>query len=152
MTLFVDCAPEKVTASSGHKFGRGRAYESAELRAWTRTLTVLLKPHAPKEPLAGPLFMSVIVAWPLTQADRRTQVQREALFGSALWHAQKPDADNVVKRLIDIMQGLGFFVNDKQIVSLHIEKTRCARPGIKIVLNHCQLQPRVWHDQEDDWP
>lgn len=49
------------------------------------------------------------------------------------WKISKPDCDNMVKLLQDVMADVGFFVNgDEQVASLKVSKTMAERPGISI--------------------
>ena len=50
------------------------------------------------------------------------------------YKATKPDTDNLEKMLKDVMEDLGFFKNDAQVASEHVEKFWAKVPGIYIVM------------------
>ena len=55
--------------------------------------------------------------------------KRDRLAGDALIpHTVKPDADNLVKSLLDSMTRAGVWVDDAQVYSLTVQKWRGARP------------------------
>lgn len=48
------------------------------------------------------------------------------------WHYGKPDADNLAKLVLDVMQDCGIIVDDKQVAKLTVHKLWATRPGAKI--------------------
>ena len=83
-------------------------------------------------PLDGPLTASISFLFPRPTAKQWTTkaMPRE-------WHDKKPDVDNLIKAVLDALNGLAF-QDDKQVVQLGmVQKLICAgdeTPGVRIVI------------------
>lgn len=85
---------------------KGDALAEAEERILPR-----LAPFAPDEPLEGPLRAELRMCWPTGGEHAQGEPK-----------ATKPDCDNVEKVLWDLMERLGFFRDDAQIVDKRVAK------------------------------
>ena len=56
------------------------------------------------------------------------------------WKTSKPDCDNAVKLLQDVMTKMGFWKDDSQIARLMVKKVLAERPGILIEVGRL-IQP-----------
>lgn len=74
-------------------------------------LVAALREHVPEKPLEGALALSVDWKFKPNKAHK-----------SGEWFERRPDCDNLMKGLQDIMTALGFWQDDKQIVDLHVRK------------------------------
>lgn len=81
-----------------------------------------LAKYVPKEPLVGAL--SLLVVWGFPAGKHKN--------GEPC--TNKPDLDNANKMLQDVMQELGFFKDDKNIVQLNLSKIWTWHPGVMIEL------------------
>jgi Holliday junction resolvase RusA-like endonuclease len=74
-------------------------------------------------PIEGPVVLSVEMhfPWPKSRQCKRLQNIRGDKLPLKIWPAKRPDADNVLKILQDSLNGV-VFVDDKQIVELHVGK------------------------------
>lgn len=83
------------------------------------------------EPLETPIraFLHFYLPIPVSYSKKRTQA---CLDGSEK-HTKKPDADNAAKSVLDAMNGI-CYVDDSQIVDLHVHKRYGAEPHVEIVL------------------
>jgi Holliday junction resolvase RusA-like endonuclease len=90
------------------------------------TLTALLRPHAPRTPLQGPLSLSVDWVYPYRKSEPKKN--RSGYIPCDT----RPDCDNISKGLQDIMTTLGYWVDDSQIARLTFSKYWGATPGIEI--------------------
>lgn len=79
-----------------------------------------LAKYVPKEPLVGAL--SLLVVWGFPAGKHKN--------GDLCMN--KPDLDNACKLLQDVMQELGFFKDDKDIVQLNLSKIWTVHPGVMI--------------------
>ena len=79
-----------------------------------------LAKYVPKEPLVGAL--SLLVVWGFPAGKHKN--------GEPC--TNKPDLDNACKLLQDVMQELGFFKDDKNIVQLNLSKIWTLHPGVMI--------------------
>ncbi len=72
--------------------------------------------------------MEVTYALPFLSTERKAIKEKGWTF-----HSKKPDADNLLKVLQDIMERLEFFEKgDSQIVSVKLTKIRSKFPGIGV--------------------
>lgn len=69
----------------------------------------------------GPVVLKVIFNYAIKDAKRWGQ-----------WKTSRPDLDNSVKLLQDVLTELGFFKDDSQIAKLVLEKRFSAHPLIEI--------------------
>ena len=86
-----------------------------------------LAKYCPEHPMTGPLSMLVIWFFP---ADDNHPIG---------YCTNKPDLDNANKLLQEVMQELGFFEDDKQIVNLHLSKRYTNSPGVVIYLDNAEV-------------
>lgn len=122
--------PPKVTFQDkclGVRYGKPYMYESQKLKEAKASLRAYIVRFKPAEPMTGPLKMSVY--WKFKYASAKKEE----------WMTLKPDLDNMNKMLQDILQDLGFFKDDSQIVILQTVKTRHKQPLISVALE--ELDP-----------
>ena len=130
MTIFIPCIPPKSTAQSkrvNHKTGhffKSKAHEAA-----INSLTALLIPHAPSEPVAGPVTVAVTFCWPYRTTDKKA-----AKAGFPIVHTSKPDLDNLAKGFCDVLVQLRFIEDDAKIGRLILEKCWGPIPGIDLTV------------------
>jgi Holliday junction resolvase RusA-like endonuclease len=91
----------------------------------------LMMQHKPKEPMLGPVSLSVTAVWPYLKKDVGTKKlqYREDL----IWHDRKPDLSNWIKLIEDCLVRGRFIQDDSQVVHLkNIKKYRGRTPCIHI--------------------
>jgi len=77
----------------------------------------------PKEPIATPLMVRLVFYMPRPKKHFRTGKYSKVLKNNApMLHSVKPDADNLAKLVLDVLENAGFYKNDSQICQLQIEK------------------------------
>lgn len=120
--FFMPMIPPNITAQQ-HKISNGKFYDPPELKAAKAKLRAYLIPHVPDKPFDGPLRLVVKWCYPANGKHKNGE-----------YKATKPDTDNLNKALKDIMEDLGFFVNDSRVASETIEKFWADIPGIYVWL------------------
>ncbi len=120
--FFMSMIPPTITAQQ-HKTSNGRFYDPPELKAAKIKLRNHLIPYRPDKPFDGALRLVVKWCFPIT-----------ANHHDGEYKYTKPDTDNLNKALKDIMEDLGFFVNDSRVASETIEKFWAEIPGIWVHL------------------
>lgn len=120
--FFMPMKPPTITAQQ-HKISNGKFYDPPELKAAKAKLRAYLIPHVPDKPFDGPLKLVVKWCYPSNGKHKNGE-----------YKATKPDTDNLNKALKDIMEDLGFFVNDSRVASETIEKFWADIPGIYVWL------------------
>lgn len=101
--------------------GKPVLYEPAELKAVRTKLEAHLAKHIPEEKYTGPVRLMTKWCFPITGKHRDGQFK-----------TTKPDTDNMVKTLKDVMTKLGYWGDDSLVASEIIEKFWAAVPGIYI--------------------
>lgn len=89
---------------------RHRIYEGDDLKRTRQLLTDSVARHTPDHPLTGPVQLTVKWIWP------------KGIHKNGEYKITRPDTDNLDKLLKDCMTDAGFWNDDAQVVSEHIEK------------------------------
>lgn len=103
--------------------GKPVFYEPTELKQARADLTDHLAQYQPKQPMKGPLELVVKFCFPLVTGTHDGQPK-----------TTKPDCDNLVKLLQDVMNKLNYFEDDRFVVSLVAQKFWAKIPGLFISL------------------
>lgn len=101
--------------------GKPVFYEPQELKAARERLRAHLGRHVPDEKFTGPLRLTTWWCFPITGSHQDGE-----------YRTSKPDTDNLVKTLKDVMTELHFWKDDAQVASEVIEKRWAEIPGIFI--------------------
>lgn len=121
--FFIPMAPPTAT-HQGKKVsvrnGKPVVYEPDELKAARAKLTAHLAKFVPGRPLSGPVWLGV--KWLFPKGKHR----------DGEYKTTKPDTDNLEKLLKDVMEDLGFWKNDAQVASEHVEKFWAELPGLYV--------------------
>lgn len=131
--------PPKTTAQERQvrigRDGKPHFFQPAEVKTAKQDLTAALAIDRPTEPLQGALSLTVRFLFPAPAAQKHTWS----------WKTTRPDTDNLLKLLQDVMTDLGFWSDDSQVVRLIAEKynVREALPGIYV---HLKQIPTVIED------
>jgi len=92
----------------------------------------------PKQPLAGDIMLKLLFVFPKPKSWHRTGKFKHLLkdeFKTIYWHSTKPDIDNCVKLVADVIQGKnGFIVDDSQVCRLQAEKVYGKTPRTEIII------------------
>lgn len=100
-----------IVSKSGRAFAT--TYKSCKQRAEERTLEALFFEYKPESPLEGALQLTVKAFFKIPAS--KTNKFRANVSAGIERPTVKPDIDNVIKNVMDVMQGV-FFEDDKQIV------------------------------------
>lgn len=101
--------------------GKPVIYEPQELKATRQKLQAHLIPYRPEVPFTGPLRLTTWWCFPLKGKHRDGE-----------YKISKPDTDNLVKLLKDVMTEVCFWKDDAQVASEVIEKYWAEVPGIYV--------------------
>jgi len=111
--------------------GKPRFYDPPAVKDARTLLLAHVGPHAPAEPLDGPVRLITKWLFPLTGKHYDGE-----------WRETKPDTDNLQKLLKDVMSKAGFWQNDARVASETAEKFWASRPGLFIRLEPLMQPPR----------
>ena len=103
--------------------GKPVFYEPVELKAARAKLRAHMSRHVPEEPAQGALRLTTWWCFPLRTGHHDGE-----------YKTSKPDTDNLVKLLTDVMTDMGVWRDDAHVASEVICKYWAAHPGIDIRL------------------
>lgn len=147
--FFLPCEPPKSTGNNtkrikfSQKLNRPIFFKSAKTKE-NEAFYDKFKQFVPSVPLSGPIKVGVVFIFPYNKSDLATKNKRAELARNPyLWHTSKPDADNILKTMFDCMTRLGFWEDDKNIVTLHVCKLRSAKTGILMEIIPIGTEPNM---------
>lgn len=130
--FFLPIVPPKATSQTKRLVmigGKPRFFPKKEHQAAENDLMMLMAAYAPECPLTGPLKLSVDFVFPW----RKSETKRRMACGR-LPNDARPDCDNLVKLVADVLTKLRFYGDDGQVSDLHVTKAWGDRVGISIAI------------------
>jgi len=103
--------------------GKPLFYEPAELQAARSKLQAHLAQHIPEQKYTGAVRLVTKWCFPIIGKHQDGE-----------YKTTKPDTDNMVKMLKDVMTDLGYWTDDAIVASEIIEKFWAKVPGIYVVI------------------
>ena len=103
-------------------------YKNSKANNITRELQTMMYPYRPITPLNCPLHIEIIYRF----AYRKNELKK-TLENEFIPHTTRPDSDNLLKLLLDSMNGV-FFKDDSLLSKVTFFKQRGKRPHIDIKL------------------
>ena len=108
--------PRAFARKMGNKFV-ARVFDAGTAEGWKGEIALAARPHCPREPLAGPLYVDIDFLFPRPQR----LLSKKSPEGE-IPHTSKPDRDNCEKAVLDAMTTLGFWVDDGQVCGGEVRK------------------------------
>jgi len=122
MSFFLPMIPPKATAQEKQiNWKTHQLYLSPAAKDARAKLRAHLANHVPPAPISNSIAMEIGWSFPISGNHKDIEP-----------YAQKPDLDNLNKALLDVMQELQFFNDDKQVALLTTYKQYSEDPGIFI--------------------
>lgn len=123
INIWIPGQPSRTTHQSGTRYTRhgNRTYKTKALKEWEDHLVDQLRDSIPEKPIEGPIELKVTFGYKPT---RKADLWK--------WKLTKPDTDNSIKTLKDVMTGLGFWNDDAQVSFETCKKMWVDEPGIVI--------------------
>lgn len=113
--------------------GKPRFFAKKEHQSAENDLTLLCATHAPIAPILGPVRLSVDFVFPW----RKSESLRHRKLGR-LPNDSRPDADNLVKLVGDVLTKLQFYRDDGQVADLRVTKAWGDLVGISVTIEPIQ--------------
>lgn len=104
--------------------------ETLNYETWVKEC-FLLDIGSSHKPLEGDLRVSLVVYYPLLKSMSKLK-QRKALEGD-IRPSKKPDCDNIAKIILDALNTIAYN-DDKQVVSLQVEKWYAEEPRVEVTI------------------
>ena len=103
-------------------------------KAIKKDFLLTVQDKAPKEPLTGPIGLTVIFYMPRPKGHYRTGKNASMLRDDAPeYHISRPDVDNFCKLVFDALNGI-FWRDDSQICHLFAQKMYSEQPRTYILI------------------
>lgn len=100
-----------------------------------------------EEPLSVPVAMDVVFMMPIPKSTSKTKTV--AMLNGAIHHMKRPDVDNMLKLVNDVLNNL-VFKDDSQVVEIHARKIYSSKPGTYIRIIPIENQTKQSIDHEND--
>lgn len=123
--FFEEFVPPTTTVQQRRQNSKGGYLHDAGRKAKALWKAVLEK-HAPEKPIAGPICLCVSVVWPHTKKNRNAGV---------LPKTTRPDGDNVLKMVKDVMTECGYWKDDAQVYWETIIREYGIITGVHVMIN-----------------
>ena len=127
--------PGKPKALKRHRVARyGRMYDPSSTDK--KEMWLHIAKYRPKQPLEGDIYLKTIFYMPRPKSHYRTGKYAHLLkdkFKDIRYHSCKPDLDNLVKMVADILQPQ-MICDDSQICILQAEKIYAEIPRSEITI------------------
>lgn len=114
-----------------HSSGTGFVmhYKDAKQKQAEAQLVEGLSPHHPGRVISGPVMIDVEARFPVPKSWSKKR--KAAALAGEIPHTKKPDIDNILKHVIDVMNGW-WIEDDKQVVACSCRRCYSAEPGYMV--------------------
>lgn len=114
----------------------GQPYKHPKQKSREAVLAALLYPYRPAKPLRGPILLSVVAYLqapqnppkPANRMGMSPAQWRYVVAEDLLYRPRKPDLDNIVKHLKDVMTQMKFWADDNQVCEIRAQKFDSRNP------------------------
>ena len=127
--FFHEFVPPKTTVQERRQNKSGGYLHNAG-RIAKATWRAVLEQYRPAQTLEGPVELTVIITWPHTKASQKQN------NGLSVPKTTRPDGDNLVKMIKDVMTLLGYWKDDAQVYSETIERWHGEIPGVAVKIKN----------------
>lgn len=127
--FFHEFVPPKTTVQERRQNKSGGYLHEAG-RIAKATWRAVLEQHRPPQPLEGPVKMTIIITWPHTQRSRKQNL------GLPVPKITRPDGDNLIKMIKDVMTLLSYWKDDAQVYSETVERWHGEIPGVAVKIKN----------------
>ena len=129
----LDIVPPTATAQQKGVFvrnGRAHFFTKQKVRDAEDFLAAMLAPHAPAEPLRGPVYFQARWCFPY----RKSEPKRVTNTGREVPHTSRPDLDNLEKNLLDVLTRLRYWEDDAQVFTKSTAKVWGPSPYLALAI------------------
>lgn len=113
--------PTVTAQEKGVNFRSKKFYTKPEIKAVENLYKAMLLSHRPQQPMRGAISLKVSFRFPLTKGHHEGD-----------YKITKPDTDNMLKLLKDVMTDVGYWKDDSQVAYEVVKKTYSKDSGIYI--------------------
>lgn len=125
----------KPVFKNGKRVWTARVYDPGTADEWKACVAAAARRHRPPQPLEGPLSVEIVFHMPRPLSHFGTGRNAGILKADApTWHVCRPDADNLLKAVLDALTQLGMWHDDSQVCKPSVVKRYGHRPGADITI------------------
>lgn len=133
-TFFYPCHPR---GQGRPRFAGKVAYKSSEDRAYENAILGAYRAAYPSaETIEGPFIIRVKACYPIPKSA--SKAARAEMLSGATVPTVKPDLDNVLKSVLDALNGAAF-TDDKNAFMIWAQKVYAETPGILVEIKDTRL-------------
>jgi len=121
INLWYPIKPKAAPRPRVTKFG---TYNDKDYTDWKKGLNLLARTQI-KKPLEGAVFVKMEFFYEIPKSWSKKKKE------SAKWHKSKPDIDNLIKSVLDGLNGVAF-IDDAQVACIQAIKQYASFTGVKI--------------------
>lgn len=131
LKFWINCDPPRSTHQSAlriHKQKNGKLFVGRSNKGIKidKELQILLLPHRPRVPIEDPIELEILWVFPYRKSEPKKN------RGGLIPCQTRPDADNLIKGLLDAMTKISMWKDDGLIYSIKFEKYFGANSGIGV--------------------
>lgn len=142
IAIWIPGQPARVTHQSGTRYLRhGGTYKTQALKDWEAKLTQYLRRYIPDKPIDGPVLLRVTFGY---KATKKADLWK--------WKITRPDTDNSIKTIKDVMSKLKFWNDDAQVTHEICKKMWVDQPGLIIIVEELdrEIFPATIREWKED--
>ena len=117
MTFFVNCSPPRSLSKNSKRVYNGHVVENPKAKGAKADIVSLFQKYAPNTPYLGPVRLVLTFFYPYP-----AQTAKKVLSSGGRPMVKTPDVDGIASGVMDCMTTLRFWLDDKQVYCLHVEK------------------------------
>lgn len=110
-TIYFEQIPKGTSQMKRVNHRSGKFFMGKDLKLAHDLYMNSLFEFSPERPIEGPVALGLVFAYSIKDKKKRGTMK-----------TSRPDCDNIVKLVIDVMTELGFWVDDAQICQLRVTK------------------------------
>jgi Holliday junction resolvase RusA-like endonuclease len=121
MRIVIKGQPPRTTHQSGTRYSKWGTYKTPALKAAEQYFRDGLLLHKLQKPMEGPIRL---------HCEWRFKTSKKAELG--MYKTTRPDTDNMMKTVKDVMTDMGFWEDDSQVCQESCTKIWSSDPGVTI--------------------
>lgn len=128
VTFFI---PGRPRGKGRPRFSKGRAYTDDDTRAYEKLIAMGYKQAAHGFRFPDDVFLRVRIQQQMPIPQSASKAKRAEISGGRTFPSAKPDLDNVVKAVLDALNGVAY-KDDARVVGIHSMKVYSDNPGVLV--------------------
>ena len=123
--------PGKPMGKQRPKFGKGFTYTPQKTVDYENYVKLIFQQKYGQPNLTGQIKADIKVYFDIPQST--SKVKKAEMLQNTVRPTKKPDCDNIAKIILDSLNGIAY-ADDKQIISLSVEKYYSDTPKVYLIL------------------